>query len=63
MTDELHTVELTQRQMRSLHSAATMFYQWVEELAPGFGQHVEEDGEPPALTTGIMALEVALMLA
>ena len=63
MTDELLTVQLTERQMRALHSAATMFTLAIDEQVPDFSSHLEPNGEPPALATGITALEVALMLA
>ena len=46
MTDELLTVQLTERQMRALHSAATMFTQKaIDEQVPrtGSSSHLEAE--------------------
>jgi hypothetical protein len=62
MPDAL-TVQLTVREMRALHSSASLFSQWVTELCPDWEDHIEPDGAVPALTSGILALEATLMLA
>jgi len=61
MSDDLLTVHLTTRQARALHSAASMFSQMVSEMNPEWDSFTEDD-EVPALTSGILALEMTLAL-
>jgi hypothetical protein len=59
MSDDLLTVQLTTKQARALHWAAAMFSEGVGEMCPEWTSHIE-DGEVPALTSGILALEMTL---
>jgi hypothetical protein len=62
MSNELLTFQMTVREAKAVHNAASMFLEGVEEMLPEFGTHLEPDGSPPALTSGILALETTLML-
>lgn len=61
-TGDLLTIQLTVHQARAVHSAASIFSQAVSEINPEWELHLDH-GDPPALTTGLLALEAELMLA
>jgi hypothetical protein len=52
-------VQLTAREARALHTSASMFSEMVGEMCPEWPSYIE-DGEVPALTSGILALEMTL---
>jgi cell division protein ZapA (FtsZ GTPase activity inhibitor) len=61
MSADLLTVQLTERQARALHSAASMFSQAVSELNPEWASTPED--EPSALASALLTLEMTLVCA
>ena len=62
MSDDPLTVQFSTREARAVHSAASMFSQMVSEMNPEWETHLEDDGLPAALRTGLLALEMTLAL-
>jgi hypothetical protein len=61
MSDELITVQLTVQQARALASSAHLIADEVADSNPEWNDYLD-GGEPPALTSGILTLEIALSL-